>query len=82
VIHEIEDYNARRHRPKHLIMNRTVIDERVIISAAVPQTLRAELKRRAREADCSLSGEVRRALAAYLAKHDDTKEATHAVRRP
>jgi hypothetical protein len=47
-------------------MKRTATDERVIISAAVPQTLRADLKRRARQADRTLSGEVRRALARYL----------------
>jgi hypothetical protein len=47
-------------------MSRTATDERVIISAAVPQTLRAELKRRARQADRTLSGEVRRALTRYL----------------
>ena len=47
-------------------MSRTAVDEKVIISAAVTESIRAELKRRAREADRTLSGEVRRALARYL----------------
>jgi predicted transcriptional regulator len=37
-----------------------------IISAQIPTTTRDELERLAREADRSLSAEVRRALAAHL----------------
>lgn len=38
-----------------------------IVSAAVPLEMRAELERRAQEADRSLSSEIRRGLRAYLA---------------
>lgn len=47
-------------------MNRTATIERVIVSAQVPSGIHEKLERLAREADRSLSAEIRRALVAHV----------------
>ena len=44
----------------------TMEDEKVIVSAQLDKRQRDELLRLARDADCSLSAEVRRAVTAHL----------------
>jgi plasmid stability protein len=46
----------------------------IVVSAVVSRDVRAELERRAAAADRSLSGEVRRALRAYLQREGDEEE--------
>jgi uncharacterized protein with von Willebrand factor type A (vWA) domain len=54
-------------------MTTTLAPGKVIVSAVIDETQREELLRLAREADRSLSAEVRRAVAAHLqgTRHDD-----------
>jgi predicted transcriptional regulator len=49
-----------------LPMSRTETVERIIVSAQVPTEVHEELERLAREADRSLSAEIRRALVAHV----------------
>jgi post-segregation antitoxin (ccd killing protein) len=51
-------------------MTTTDTEERVIVSAQVPAHARDELERRAREADITLSAEIRRAIAEHLGRDD------------
>jgi hypothetical protein len=51
-------------------MSTTDTEERVIVSAQVPAHARDELERRAREADRTLSAEIRRAIAEHLGRDD------------
>jgi hypothetical protein len=50
-----------------------VLEPRQIVSASVPASMRDELERLAREADRSLSAELRRALVAYLSNRPKEK---------
>jgi hypothetical protein len=52
-------------------MHTTTLEERVIVSAAVPRVLREQLELRARHADRSLSAEIRRALAEHVRGETD-----------
>jgi hypothetical protein len=52
----------------------TQVREQHIVSAAVDAKTRAELERRAAEADRTLSGEIRRALREWLARADTEEE--------
>ena len=47
-------------------MSRTGVVDRIIVSAQVSADVHEELERLAREADRSLSAEIRRALAAHV----------------
>jgi hypothetical protein len=51
-----------------LPMSRTAAVDRIIVSAQVPADVHEELERLAREADRSLSAEIRRALVAHVGR--------------
>jgi predicted transcriptional regulator len=60
-------------------MKTTFVPGKCIISAQVDDEQRDELLRLARDADRSLSAEVRRAVAAHLRRTADHEETTHAT---
>jgi hypothetical protein len=47
---------------------------KVVVSSQVPEAVRAELARRAREADRTLSAEVRRALVGYVRDQKEDRD--------
>jgi hypothetical protein len=49
-------------------------EAKVVVSSQVTEDVRAELERRARTGDRSLSAEIRRAIAQHLERSDDEKE--------
>lgn len=52
-------------------MSRTGVVDRIIVSAQVPADVHDVLERLAREADRSLSAEIRRALVAHVERMTD-----------
>jgi hypothetical protein len=52
-------------------------EPRVVVSSQVTEDVRAELERRARTGDRSLSAEIRRAIARHLADHMHEEEETN-----
>jgi predicted transcriptional regulator len=52
-------------------MSRPSVVDRIIVSAQVPADVHGELERLAREADRSLSAEIRRALVAHVERATD-----------
>jgi hypothetical protein len=59
-----------------LLISTTLASGKVIVSAQIDETQRAELLRLARDADRSLSAEVRRAVTEHLARANTTPEET------
>ena len=55
-------------------MSRTGVGDRIIVSAQVPTGIHDELERLAREADRSLSAEIRRALVAHVEREANDDE--------